>query len=153
EDDSDRHDNDRHDNDRHDDGQVIRIRAPVVPVTVDLRNADGSPRFVNGQPLISSPAAYVAPTLASPIFQTTGYSSSFVPTQFTDAIMRAEFFRVASPHWHTLLTPAVKPGRTIVLVAGTYRFALNGDGTCCAFIHVDQTTFNNVLATVIAQAI
>ena len=47
---------DRHDGDRHDgDGQVTRFSAPVVPVTVDLRNADGSPRFVNGQPLISSP--------------------------------------------------------------------------------------------------
>jgi hypothetical protein len=149
------------DNDRHDDDSpVTRIRAPVVPVAVDLRNADGSPRFVNGQRLISSPAAYVAPTLASPIFQPTGYTSSFIPTQFTDAIMRAEFYGVASRHWHTLLYPSVKPGRTMVLVAGTYRFALNGDGTCCAFILVDETTFRDALfpglggpTTVIAQAI
>jgi hypothetical protein len=66
-------------NDRHaDDGPITRFRGPVVPVTVDLRNADGSPRFVNGQRLISSPAAYVAPTLASPIFLSTGYNSSFI---------------------------------------------------------------------------
>jgi hypothetical protein len=148
------------DDDRHDDDDpVTRFRAPVVPVTVDLRNADGSPRFVNGQPLISSPAAYVAPTLASPIFQPTGYSSSFIPTQFTDAILRAEFYGVASQHWHTLLYPSVKPGRTMVLLAGTYRFALNGDGTCCAFILVNESTFRNALfpaggpTTVIAQAI
>jgi hypothetical protein len=149
------------DNDRHDDdGPVTRFRAPVVPVTVDLRNADGSPRFVNGQRLISSPAAYVAPTLASPIFQPTGYSSSFIATQFTDAILRAEFYGVASQHWHTLLYPSVKPGRTMVLVAGTYLFALNGDGTCCAFILVDENTFRHALfpglggaTTVIAQAI
>jgi hypothetical protein len=145
---------------RHDeDGPVTRFRAPVVPVTVDLRNADGSPRFVNGQPLISPPAAYVAPTLASPIFQPTIYSSSFIPTQFTDSIMRAEFYEVASHDWHTLLYPSVKPGRTMVLVAGTYRFALNGDGTCCAFILVDENIFRNALfpaggpTTVIAQAI
>ena len=151
---------DRHDGDRHDgDGQVTRFRAPVVPVTVDLRNADGSPRFVNGQPLISSPAAYVAPTLASPIFQPTFYSSSFIPTQFTDSILRAEFYGVASQNWHTLLYPSAKPGWTMVLVAGTYRFALNGDGTCCGFILVDETTFRNALfpaggpTTVIAQAI
>jgi hypothetical protein len=134
------------DNDQGDDGPVTHIRAPIVPVTVDLRNADGSPRFVNGQRLISSPAAYVAPTLASPIFQPTGYSSSFTPTQFTDAILRAEFYGVASQHWHTLLDPSVRPGRTIVLVAGTYQFALNGDGTCCAFILVDENTFYQAVA-------
>jgi hypothetical protein len=132
------------DDDRHgDDDPVTRFRAPVIPVMVDLRNADGSPRYVNGQPLISSPAAYVAPTLASPIFQPTGYSSSFIPTQFTDAILRAEFYGAASPHWHTLLYPSVKTGRTMVLLAGTYRFALNGDGTCCAFILVDENTFRS----------
>jgi hypothetical protein len=149
------------DNDRHNDnGSVTHIRAPVVPVTVDLRNADGSPRFVNGQRLISSPAAYVAPTLASPIFQPTGYSSSFIPTQFTDSILRAEFFGVAPQNWHTLLDPSVRPGRTMVLLAGTYLFALNGDGTCCAFILVDENTFNAALrplfggpTSIIAQTI
>jgi hypothetical protein len=148
-------------NDRHDDGgPVTHIRASIVPVTVDLRNADGSPRFVNGQRLISSPAAYVAPTLASPIFQPTGYSSSFIPTQFTDAILRAEFFGVAPQNWHTLLDPSVRPGRTMVLLAGTYQFALNGDGTCCAFILVDENAFNDAVrpgfggpTTIIGQAI
>ncbi|MBO0754707.1 MAG: hypothetical protein J2P54_02520 [Bradyrhizobiaceae bacterium] len=146
-------------NDNGDDTPVTRIRAPVIPVTVDLRNFDGSPRFVNGQPLISSPAAYVAPTLASPIFQPAGYSSSFTLTQFTDSIMRAEFYGVASQHWHTLLDPSAKPGLTMVLLAGTYRFALNSDGTCCAFILVDRNTFRRALfpaggpTTVIAQAI
>jgi hypothetical protein len=148
------------DNDQGDGVPVTHIRAPVVPVTVDLRNADGSPRFVNGQRLISSPAAYVAPTLASPIFQPSGYSSSFIPTQFTDAILRAEFYGVAPQNWHTLLDPSVRPGRTMVLLAGTYQFALNGDGTCCAFILVDETAFNDALrpgfggpTTIIAQAI
>jgi hypothetical protein len=148
------------DNDQGDNAPVTHIRVPVIPVTVDLRNADGSPRFVNGQRLISSPAAYVAPTLASPIFQPTGYSSSFTPTQFTDAIVRAEFYGVASQHWHTLLDPLVRPGRTIVLVAGTYQFALNGDGTCCAFILVDENAFNQAVrpgiggpSAVVGQAI
>jgi hypothetical protein len=146
-------------NDNSNASPVTRFRAPVVPVTVDLRNADGSPRFVNGQRLISSPAAYVAPTLASPIFQPTGYSSSFTPTQFTDAILRAEFYGTASQQWHTLLDPSVQPGLTMVLVAGTYLFSLNSDGTCCAFILVDENTFSNALfpssgpATVVAQAI
>ena len=40
-------------------GGPTTINAPIVPVTMDLRNTDGSPRFVNGQRLISSPAAFV----------------------------------------------------------------------------------------------
>jgi hypothetical protein len=149
------------DNDPNDDGgPITHIRASIVPVTVDLRNADGSPRFVNGQRLISSPGAYVAPTLASPLFQPTSFSSSFIPTQFTDSILRAEFYGVAPQNWHTLLDPSVRPGRTMVLLAGTYQFALNGDGTCCAFIVVDENTFYDALrpgfggpTTIIAQAI
>jgi hypothetical protein len=66
---------------------------------------------------------------------------------------------VAPQHWHTLLDPSVKPDLTMVLLMGTYRFALNSDGTCCAFILVDETTFRNALfpaggpTSVIAQVI
>jgi hypothetical protein len=119
--------------------------APIVPVTLDLRNANGTPRFVNGHPLISSPAKFVQPTLNSPLFQNFVYSSSDVPTQYTDAVQRAEFFNRAKADWHTMLNPSVKTGRTMVLLAGTYRFALNADGSCCAFVLVDAVTFVNAL--------
>ena len=121
------------------------FNAPIVPVTLDLRNFDGSPRFVNGQPLISSPTAFIQPTLNSPVFQNFTYSSSDVPTQISDAIQRAEFFERAKSDWHTLLNPSVKTGRTMVLIRGTYRFALNADGTCCFFVLVDINTFVNAL--------
>lgn len=121
------------------------IPAPIVPVTMDLRNADGTPRFVGGKPLISSPTAFVAPTVASPIFQNTTWESSERKTQFTDAIQRAEFFHVSDDSWHTTLAPSVKTGRTMILIRGTYRFALNADGSCCRFILVDANTFGNAL--------
>ncbi len=121
------------------------INAPVVPVTIDMRNFDGSPRFVGGQPLISSPAAFVTPTLNSPVFSTSSFSSSSAPTQITDAVQRAEFFKSAKPGWHTILIPSVKTARTMVLIRGTYRFALNGDGTCCRYVLVDANTFVNAL--------
>ena len=121
------------------------FNAPIVPVTLDLRNADGSPRFVKGQPLISRPDPFIAPSVSSPIFQNFTYSSSGIPTQYTDAIQRAEFFDRAKPDWHTLLNPSVKTGRTMVLIKGTYRFALNGDGSCCLFVLVDINTFQNEL--------
>lgn len=121
------------------------FNAPIVPVTLDLRNADGSPRFVNGKPLISSPAQFVQPLLDSPIFQNSSYSSSNDATQYTDAVQRAEFFNRAKSDWHTMLNPSVKTGRTMVLLRGTYQFALNADGSCCAFVLVDSNVFGNAL--------
>jgi hypothetical protein len=126
-------------------GGTTTFNAPIVPVTLDLRNFDGSPRFVNGKPLISRPDAFVQPVLNSPVFSNASFTSSVVPTQVTDAIQKAEFGNHASPDWHTLLQPAVKTGRTMVLIRGTYRFALNPDGTCCLYVLVDLNTFANKL--------
>ena len=118
-----------------------KIPAPVIPVIVDLRNADGSPRYVGGHRLIYSPADFVEPVLKSPVFDNYSYDSSAHPTQFTDAVQRAEFYDKAPGNWHTRLVPSVKTTRTMVLLQGTYRFALNPDGTCCAYILVDLNTF------------
>jgi hypothetical protein len=124
-------------------GGTTTINAPIIPVSIDLRNEDGSPRFVNGIRMISDATQFVQPVLDSPVFSNATYSSSNVPTQFTDAIQRAEFFNKAKTDWHTLLKPAVKPARSMTLLKGTYLFAVNDDGTCCAFILVDEGTFIN----------
>jgi hypothetical protein len=126
-------------------GGATEINAPIVPVSLDLRNADGTPRFVNGKRLIYDVTPFVAPTVNSPVFQNFKYSSGDTATQFTDAVQRAEFFDRMKPDWHTLLKPSVKATRTMVLVQGTYRFALNGDGSCCRFVLVDADTFINEL--------
>jgi hypothetical protein len=126
-------------------GGTTIINAPIIPVTLDLRNFDGSPRFVNGKPLISRPDAFVQPVLNSPVFSNANFSSSDVPTQFADAIQKAEFGNHARPDWHTLLQPVVKTPRTMVLLQGTYQFALNPDGSCCFFVLVDFDTLLNKL--------
>jgi hypothetical protein len=131
--------------DNHDGGRTTRVGAPIVPVNVDLRNFDGSPRFVNGHRLISDATQFVKPVLNSPVFSNTSYDSSEIPTQFTDAVQRAEFLHQASDDWHTILKPRVATTRTMVLIRGTYRFALNPDGTCCVFILIDEGTFVNAL--------
>jgi hypothetical protein len=128
-------------------GGTTRINAPTVPVIMDLRNEDGTPRFVNGQPLVSSPDAFIAPILNSPVFAFSNWSSSSVPTQLIDAIQRASYFSRAKDDWHTLLVPSVKTARKMVLNKGTYFFALNDDGSCCLAIFVDtQTAFNAIFA-------
>jgi hypothetical protein len=126
-------------------GETTRIGAPVVPVSVDLRNFDGSLRFVNGQRLFLDATQYVTPVLKSPVFSNASYSSSEVPTQFTDAVQRAEFFHTADDEWHTLLRPRAVTPRTMVLIRGTYRFALNSDGSCCFYILVDSGAFGGAL--------
>src|SRR5437868_13079098 len=126
-------------------GKTTKIGAPLIAVNVDLRNADGSPRFVNGVRLYQDATQFVAPVLSSPVFSKTSYSSSNDPTQFADAVSRAEFFQKAGDDWHTLLKPRVGTTRTMVLLRGTYQFALNADGSCCAFILVDENAFVGAL--------
>jgi hypothetical protein len=121
--------------------ETTEIRAPVVPGSLDLRNFDGSPRFVDGKRLFSDGTRYVNPVLNSPVFSNTSYGSSASPTQYTDAVQRAEFFNKAASDWHTQLRPRVGTPRTMVLIRGTYRFALNADGSCCAFVFIDEGTF------------
>ena len=138
-------------------GGTTLINAPVVPVSVDLRDANGNSRSVNGHPLFSDVAPFVAPTIASPVFQGSTYSSSSVPTQFTDAVQRAEYFNKAKSDWHTLLVPSVKTPRVMVInqdptcgaTSGpahcNYRFSLNANGSCCRFILADIDVFANLL--------
>lgn len=121
------------------------FNAPIVPVVVSLRNFDGSQRYVNGQPLISDPSQYVQPSLSSPVFQRSTYSSSSIPTQFTDAVQRAEYWGREKSNWHTELSPVVRAPLQMNLLRGHYQFALNSDGSCCRFILVDAGTFENLL--------
>ena len=126
-------------------GGTTAINAPIIPVTLDLRDFDGSPRFVGGQPLISRADPFVTPVLNSPVFANANWETSGTPTQVTDAVQRAEYWGSAKSDWHTVLTPSVKTTRTMTLIRGTYRFALNADGTCCLFVLIDADTFVNKL--------
>lgn len=145
-------------------GGTTVYNAPVVPVSMDLRNADGSPRYVKvvngavvtcvnppvGPPpgcnrLFSDVTPFIQPFMNGPVFGTSTYSSSPVPTQITDAVQRAEFGNQARADWHTLLAPSVKATRTMVLTRGTYQFSLNADGTCCRYILVLDPVFTGKL--------
>jgi hypothetical protein len=149
------------------------LGAPIVPVALDFRNADGSPRFVRvvngkaitcGTPtepdckrLYFDPKPFINPVLESPVFSNFNYTSSAVPTQFADAVQLAEY-QGAKANWHTLLEPSVKTTRTMVInqapTCGTgsgkggncnYQFALNADGSCCFFVLLNVNTFQNEL--------
>jgi hypothetical protein len=119
-------------------GGTTAIGAPIVPVSLDLLNYDGSVRFH------VDATRYVNPVLQSPVFSNSTYSSSTTPTQISDAIQRAEFAKSAKDDWHTLLTPAVKAERIMRVPRGTYRFARYSDGSI-RYVLIDYLTFINLL--------
>jgi hypothetical protein len=126
------------------------INAPIVPVNIDLRNADGSPRYFTRPDgtqvrMYLDATQYVTPVLQSPIFQNAWYSSTERKTQFNDAVHRAQFFHQSDDDWHTRLNPAVKAARTMVLIRGSYRFSINITTGQLRYVLVDQATFNNAL--------
>jgi hypothetical protein len=154
---------------RPDAGGTTTLNAPVVPVSLDLRNADGSPRFVRvvngktitcgtpGEPgckrLFFDANPFIQPAMESPVFANANYTSSAAPTQFADAVARAEY-QGAPDDWHTLLAPTLKSGRTMVIsqdktcgiaqgLGGhcNYKYAVNPDGSCCFFVLIDVNAF------------
>ena len=126
-------------------GGTTTFDAPIIPVSLDLLDYDGSVRVVNGQKLHYSVQPFVNAVLDSPMFQNAEYTSSEVPTQFADSVLRAEFYNTMQPDWHTLLRPTVKPERTLKIPRGAYFFALHDDGSCCAFVLVDINVFSDLL--------
>ncbi len=161
-------------------GGTTMVNAPIVPVSLDFRNADGSERFVravNGRAITcgiavepgchrlffdvntagSGGTTFLQRILDSPVFSNANYTSSGVPTQFADAVARAEY-QGAPDDWHALLVPSVKTTRTMVInqdrTCGigrgkgghcNYLYALNPDGRCCFFVLIDANTFVNEL--------
>jgi hypothetical protein len=146
-------------------GRTTLINAPIQPVNIELDDANGNLRFVNGHPLISDATQFVAPVLGSPVFSNFTYSSGADPTQFSDAVQRAQFFNSMKPDWHTLLRPDPKAALTMhirqpatcptgPLAAGcNYVFSLNSNGTCCRFIEVEINAFLNGLSNVVVSDI
>jgi hypothetical protein len=137
-------------------GRTTVIGAPVQPVNVELDDAAGNLRVIGGHPLISPATPFVSPVLNSPVFSNAVYTSGPDPTQFSDAIQRAQFFNhPMKPDWHTLLSPQVASALTVRIRQSAtcglpkgscnYFFSFNPDGTCCRFILVEINPFFNGL--------
>jgi hypothetical protein len=134
-------------------GISTRIRAPIIPVVVDLLDAKGNIAVSStGTKLSVNPASIIQAVVKSPIFASFQYYSGF--TQFNDAQQRAQFWNIISggddenedgSGWHTLLNPEVKTTRHMRVPFGEYVYAANADGSCCAFVEIDINTFGTLL--------
>ncbi|MGC1649926.1 MAG: hypothetical protein WA741_29220 [Candidatus Sulfotelmatobacter sp.] len=94
-------------------GQTMSIRAPIVPVTVELLGPDGSVALTFGPD-----GNVVNNALVSPEFEPFIYTNGI--GQFNDQMMRASFAdRLRHHHgdgddgWHTMLRPKLRTARTI----------------------------------------
>jgi hypothetical protein len=126
-------------------GGTTEIDAPIIAVSLKLLDANGHQRYVNGHKLFMDGGAHLRDLLHSPVFSNALYSSSSEPTQFTDALQRAEFWNQMAQDWHTILVPHVAEEQVISIPMGKYFFALNSDGSCCRFVLVEDPTFSNLL--------
>jgi hypothetical protein len=132
------------------DGGTTTINAPLIPVSLELLDQDGKQAYDGGQPLYDDVTKYIATAMSSPLFQKATFSSSATPTQYTDAILRAEFSTQAAADWHTMLAPQLFSTRVLQVPYGQYYYVLNADGTCCSdvFLRVDwmdPTLINSIM--------
>lgn len=124
-------------------GHTTVIRAPIIPVTVQLLDSSGKVALTQ-----TVTRDIINAVLNSPMFQSSIYTSGI--GQFNDQMMRAEF-RDRIHHgedddgWHTLLAPTVRKTRVMQIPSGFWFYAPNADGSCCAFVLIDSTTFGNLL--------
>jgi hypothetical protein len=128
-------------------GGTTHVNAPIIPVTVELLDSNGNVAVdpTSGAQLISNPHDKVRLVEDSPVFDNALFTSSRKQTQYTDAVFRAQFFSDIGESWHTLLDPDIERGETMKIPLGAYVYALNADGSCCAFILVDDPTFESLL--------
>ena len=86
-------------------GHITTIPTKIQAVSLRLLNADGTVFDT------VDAGEFVQPTLNSPNFQRFKYEHDATsgipaePTQFSDAVQRAEFFSSMDPNWHTELAP------------------------------------------------
>jgi hypothetical protein len=101
----------------------------------------------NGEPIVLDPSQVLNRVTNSPNFRPSSYLTG--PTQFGDAVQRAQFFRVMGQDWHTLLQ-APQILRPVVIevprgLAKVYRNASSG----AVYAVVDSDFFISQLNTIV----
>ena len=134
-------------------GQTTSIKAPIVPVTVELLGPDGSVALTFGPD-----GNVVNAALSSPEFEPFIYTNGV--GQFNDQMMRAAFADRLHHHhhgdgddqdgWHTILKPKLRTARTIQVPfltasgANAWYYFVNAAGQPVLGA-IDYETFGNLL--------
>jgi hypothetical protein len=137
-------------------GITTRIKAPIIPVTVDLLGKNGKVAVFNGYPLtfVVTPDITEA-VVNSPDFEPFAYASG--TGQFNDVMMRTQFWnRIhhsggneegddnSDGDWHIKLKASVKTTRHMQIPHGFWYFITDANNVPIGAI-VDGNTFGNLL--------
>jgi chitinase len=112
-------------------GGVTKIPTVLAPITLTIE----APMDAAGKKAVLDATPDVDHVLRSPIFSKFVFSSD--ATQYTDAIMRADFSRDAGKDWHTLLDkPKVVPLKIEVPIGKGYVLTSKKTGRMLAMVDV-----------------
>jgi hypothetical protein len=130
-------------------GRSVTIKAPIVPVTLDLLAPDGSVAIYHGHRLsFQANRNIVNNVVKSPIYQPWIYTSGI--GQFNDQMMRAQFWNRITHgddgpnNWHTNVSPVVKHGRRMQIPFGSWFFGVDANDVP-EFALVDGNVFSSLL--------
>ena len=124
-------------------GQTAHIATQIIPLSFYFEGyADEQ-----GNPIVLDIEPHLPAIINSPNFRPASYATGI--TQFADAVQRAQFFRVMSPEWHTLLDgPSILRKINIEVPRGAatlYRMRSSG----AIFAVVDEGFFISQLNTIL----
>ena len=124
-------------------GGTTEVPVQLIPISLLFEEyADES-----GSPLILGPAQVIPRVLSSPNFSDAQYPTG--PTQFADAVQRAQFNAVAARDWHTLLgKPEVLKPLTIDVPRGLAKVYRNRS-TGVTYAIMDTNFFISHLNTIL----
>ncbi len=112
-------------------GGTTTIPTVLVPITLTIE----APMDAAGKKAVLDASSDVARVIGSPIFARYPFASG--TTQYTDAIMRADFHQEAAKDWHTLLgKPKVVPLKIDVPIGKGYVLTSRKTGRMLAMVDV-----------------
>jgi len=115
-------------------GGTTTIPAKITEISLKLLNANGT-TFKT----VSFTSFFDDAMTDSPNFVNAVYDSSLVPTQFADAVQRAEFFHTGKSSWHTLLGGPTIVNHVTITIPKTVNVTLANGNTITATAYFTGT--------------
>jgi hypothetical protein len=124
-------------------GGATRIPTQLIPVAMLFEEFADQ----NGDPVILDPSPIMNRIANSPNFRAYSYPTG--PTQFADAVQRAQFFHQMAPDWHTLLQPPEMLHPVVIDVPRGAAKVYRNPGTGSVYAVVDTNFFISQLNTIV----
>ena len=127
-------------------GETTSVGTQLIPISMFFEGYEDE----DGNPIVLDVTPRIADVLNSPNFHKASYQTG--PTQFADAVQRAQFFHVMDAEWHTMLgDPQLLPSLNVDVPRG-YATVYRVRSTGVIFAVVEEGFFISQLNTIIQMA-